>query len=148
MRFHSDLPKPLVYTTFTPLRAAVCAGEEVPHGLREIPQRLLLHRLTPGTKPPVLGASRGQLCALLHIAASLAARLPVPLLLHRQTPHKPRIPTVRHHCLLLLRSRQQTKPRHIRTVTTNTDKPGRSSRLGIGILPRLKSGFSNRRRFR
>jgi hypothetical protein len=82
------------------------------------------------------------------MAGSLAARLPVLLLLHRQIPHLPRIPTVRHQCFLLLRGRQQTKPRHIRTVTTNTDKPGRSSRLGIGILPRLKSGFSNRRRFR
>jgi hypothetical protein len=43
------------------------------------------------------------------------------LLLDRQIPHIPRLPTVGQHCLLLLRSRQQSKPRHIRTVTTDTD---------------------------
>ena len=60
-RFHPDLPKPFVHTGFTPCRAAVCAGEEVPHRLREIPQRLLLHRLTAGPKPRVLGARLSQL---------------------------------------------------------------------------------------
>ena len=93
------------------------------HGLREIPQRLLLHRLTPGAKPRVLGASLGQLRGLLEKAGSLAARLPVLLLLHRQIPHKPRIPAVRQQDLLLRRGRQKPEPRHIRTLTTTTDNP-------------------------
>jgi hypothetical protein len=68
--------------------------------------------------------------------------------LHRQIPHIPRIPTVRQQCLLLLRSRQQSKPRHSRTVTTTTDIRRRSTptRVGIGIRPGLKSKASNKRR--
>ena len=111
-RFHPDLPKPLMHTRFAPRRAAVCAGEEVPHSLGEVPQRLLLHRLTPGAKPGVLRAGFRQLRGLLAIAGSFAARLPVLLLLHRQIPHIPRVPAVPKQCLLLLRSRQQSEPRH------------------------------------
>ena len=150
MRFHRDLSKPFVHNGFTPRRAAVCAGEEVPHRLREIPQRLLLHRLTPGPKPRIFGTGLRQLRTLLDIAGSLAARLPVLLLLHRQIPHIPRIPAVRQQCLLLLRGRQQSEPRHIRTVTADTDIRGRSTSapLGIGFLPGLKSRVSSRRRLR
>ena len=54
MWFDRDLPKPFMHTSFAPRRATMGTGEEVLHGLREIPQRLLLHRLTPGTKPPIL----------------------------------------------------------------------------------------------
>ena len=62
---HADLSKPFIHTGFTPSWAAVCAEEKVPHGLREIPQRLLLYRLPSGAKPGVLGASLGQLRRLL-----------------------------------------------------------------------------------
>src|SRR4029450_12270415 len=55
IRLHADLPKPFVHTGFTPRRAAMGAVEEAPHGLREIPQRLLLHSMASGPKPPVLG---------------------------------------------------------------------------------------------
>ncbi len=133
-RFHPDLPKPFVHTGFTPRRAAVCTGEEVTHGLREIPQRLLLHRLTAGTKPPVLGARVRQLRGLLDIAGRLAARLPVLLLLYRQIPHKARVPAVRQQCLLLLSGRQQTKSGHIR-ITATTDSRGRSARAPRDWLP-------------
>ena len=147
MRFQSDLPKPFMHTGLTPPRAAMRATEEVPHGLREIPQRLLLHRLTSGPKPPVLGASLCQLRGLLQIPGSLATRLPMLLLLHRQIPHIPRVPTMRQQCLLLLRSRQQSKPRHIRTVTTDTDIPSPSTPapLGISFLG-LKSRISSRKK--
>ena len=150
MRFYPDLPKPFMHTGFTPRWAAVRAGEEVPHRLREIPQRLLLHRLTPCTKPRVLGAGLRQLRGLLPIAGSLTARLPVPLLLHRQIPHISRVPAMRQQCLLLLRGRQQSKPRHIRTVTADTDIPGpaRPHPSGIGLLPGLKSEVFDRRRLR
>jgi hypothetical protein len=47
MWFDRDLSKPFMHTGFAPPRATVCAAEEIAHGLREIPQCLLLHRLTP-----------------------------------------------------------------------------------------------------
>jgi hypothetical protein len=123
MRFHRNLPEPFVHISFAPPWATVRAVEEISHSLREIPQRLLLHRLTPGTKPPVLGTGLGQLRGLLDIAGSLAPRLPMLLLLHRQIPHVPRVPTMRQQCLLLISDGQQPKPRHMRTVTVNTDIP-------------------------
>ena len=144
MRFDRDLPKPFMHTGLAPRRATVRAGEEVLHGLREIPQRLLLHGLTAGTKPRVLGAGLGQLRGLLDIAGSLAARLPVLLLLHRQIPHIPRIPAVRQQCLLLLSVGQQPEPRHIRTVTTTTDIPdvARQPHTGDRLPPRTEArGF-------
>ena len=149
-RLHPDLPKPLVHAGFAPFRAAVRASEEVLHRLREIPQRLLLHRLTPGTKPCVLGSRLRQLRGLLHKAGSLPARLPVPLLLHRQIPHITRVAAMRQQPLLLLRSRQQSKPRHIRTITTDTDIPDRRTpaHLGTGYLPATKSGVCRPRRLR
>jgi hypothetical protein len=150
MGFHPDLPKAVMHTGFAPRRAAVCPSEEVPHGLREIPQRLQLHRLTPGTKPRVLGARLSQLRRLLYIARSYAARLPVPLLLHRQIPYISRVPAVRPQGFFLVNSRHQPKPRHVRTVTATTDIPSRKSRapLGIGFLPGLKSRVSSQRRLR
>ena len=123
MRLEPDLPKPFMHTGLAPRRPPVRAGKEVVHGLREIPQRLLLHGLTPGTKPPVRGADLRQLRSLLDIARSLTARLPMLLLLHRQIPHIPRIPAVPQQRLLLLRARQQPEPRHIRKVTSTTDIP-------------------------
>ena len=150
MRLHTDLPKPFMHTGLTPRRAAMRAGEEVPHRLREIPQRLLLHCLTSGPKPRVLGPRLRQLRGLLEIAGSLAAGLPVPLLLHREIPHVPRVLTVRQHRLLLLGGRQQPEPRHIRTVTTATDIPdwGRPTSLWIGFLAAPKSTVSSRRTLR
>jgi hypothetical protein len=105
-RFQRDLPKPFMHTSFAPRRATVLAAEEVAHGLCEIPQCLLLYRLTSGTKPRVLSAGLGQLRALLHIARGFAARLPVPLLLDRQIPHIPCVPAVpqQRHLLLICRS--------------------------------------------
>jgi hypothetical protein len=145
MWLHGDLPKPLMHTGLTPPRAAMCAGEEVPHGLREIAQRLLLDCLTSGSEPGVLGAGLRQLRGLLQIAGSLAARLPMLLLLHRQIPHIPRVAAVRQQCLLLLRSRQQAKPRHIRTLATGTDisRPSATVPVVIGFLLELKSRASS-----
>jgi hypothetical protein len=121
MGFHRDLPKPFVDNRLAPRRAPVGSVVEVLPGLCENPQRLLLHGLAPGTKPRVLGAGLGQLGGLLDIAGRLASRSPMPLLLHRQIPHIPRIPAVRRQRVLLLRGRQQPKPRHDRTVITTTD---------------------------
>ena len=145
--FQPDLPKPLVHTRLAPRRATVRAAEEVLHRLREIPQRLLLHRLTPGTQPPVLGTGLGQLHGLLDIARSLAPRLPMLLLLHGQIPHIPRIPAVRQQRVLLLSDGHEPKPRHSRTVTATTDIPGPTAPapLRIGLPRALKSEDSARR---
>jgi len=58
--------------------------------------------------------------------------------------------TVRQHRLLLLGGRQQSEPRHIRTVTTATDIPdwGRPTSLWIGFLAAPKSTVSSRRTLR
>lgn len=148
-RFEAHLSKSLVHTGFTPRRAAVRASKEVLHGLREVTQRLLLDRLTSGTKPRVLGAGLCQLRGLLQIAGSLPSPLPVLLLFHRQIPDIPRVSAVPQQCLFLLRGRQQSKPRYIRTVTTTTDTsgPSRPARAGIGFPAGLKSRVSNRRTF-
>jgi hypothetical protein len=147
-RFQPDLPKPFMYTGFTPCRAAVRAVEEVLHRLFEITQRLLLHRLTSRTKPPVLGASFCQLRSLLQIAGSPTARLPMAPLLNRQVPYVTRVATMRQQSLLLLRGWQQSEPRHNRTVTTDTDIPGprTPSCSETDSVPAMKSGVSNRRR--
>ena len=64
---HSDLSKPFVHSGFAPCGAAVRTVEEVLHGLCEIPQRLLLYRLTPGAKPRIFGSRLSELRALLSI---------------------------------------------------------------------------------
>jgi hypothetical protein len=85
-----------------------------------------------------------QLRRLLQIPGRLAARLPVLLLLHRQIPHIPRVSAVRQQCLLLLNGRQQSKPRHIRTLATDTDisRPRATVPVVIGFLE-LKSRASS-----
>jgi hypothetical protein len=49
-------------------------GEEIGHGLGEVPERLLLHRLRPSRQPPELPPGLGQLARLLQIARR--ARVP------------------------------------------------------------------------
>jgi hypothetical protein len=56
---------------------------------------------------------------------------------------------MRQQLLLLLRSRQQPKPRHTRTVTNDTDTARRSTpalHRGSGYSPGLKSRVPNLRR--
>ena len=150
MRFQTDLPKPFMHTSFTPPRAAMRTREETPHRLREISQRLLLHCLTPSTEPPIFRTSLRQLGRLLHVAGSLTAWLPVLLLLHRQVPHIPCVSAMPQQRLLLLRSRQQPEPRHVRTVTNGSDIHGRrkSTILRIRLHPRVQPGGSSRRELR
>jgi len=149
MRLDADLPKAFMHISFA-RRAAVRAAEEVAHGLCEIPQCQLLHGLTAGTKPRIFGARLGQLRALLDIPRGFATRLPVPLLLDGQIPHIPRVPTVRPQRLLLLRGRQQPKPRHNRTLTSATDNPdqARQPRSGDRLPPGLKAKVSSPREIR
>jgi hypothetical protein len=120
-RLDPDLAETFMHTGLAPRRAPIGAGEKAPHGLRKIPQRLLLDRLRPGPQPVVFGTDLGQLRRLLVIPRGAAPRLPQLLLLHRQIPHKPGMPAMLQQHHLLSRCRQQTKPRHIRKVATATD---------------------------
>ena len=148
IRLQTDLPKPFMHTGFAPRRTTMRTGEEIAHRLRKIAQRLLLNPLTSGAKPGVFGPGLRQLRALPRVTRRLAPGLPILLLLHRQIPHIPRVPTMPQQRLLLLRSRQQPKPRHIRTVTATTDNLSRvmPTSLGIDVLPVLRSRVASRRK--
>jgi hypothetical protein len=51
----------------------------------------------------------------------------------------PRVPAMRHQCRFLLRGRQQPEPRHVRTITTDTDNSALARWLfGLGYLPRTQ----------
>src|ERR1035437_4469568 len=63
-RLRADNPQALMLAGFTPRRALVGPGKEVPPPLVEATQRLLLDRLRPGSKPRLRSPGRGQLCGL------------------------------------------------------------------------------------
>jgi hypothetical protein len=140
VRLERDLAEAFMHAGLTPRRAAMGAGEEVLHGLGEVPQRLLLHRLRPGREPVVFGADLSQLCALLGIARRMTSRLPKLLLLDGQVPHEPGMPAMLNQHQLLSRCWQQPKPRHTRKVTAATDTNEKSQPIqaGIGVPPRYK----------
>ena len=121
-RLHPDLSKSFVHTGFTPCRTTMRPGEKVPHSLREVPQRLLLHGLTPGTKPPELGARLRQLSALLVVARRATPRPPVLLLLHGQVPHIPSVAAILGQRRALLDRWKQPVSRHSGNLTATTDK--------------------------
>jgi hypothetical protein len=130
MRFHRDLPEPLMHTGFAPSRAAVRPGEKIAHRLGEVPQRLLLHGPRPRRQPVMSGAGRGQLSALLVVTGRTASGLPVLLLLDGQVPHIPGVAAMlgQHH--RLLSSRKQPVSGHASNVAATTDK---SPRGGGGV---------------
>ncbi len=146
-RLHPDLPEALMHAGLAPRRAPMGAGEEVPHGLCEIPQRLLLHRLRPGRQPTVFGADLSQLRRLLVVTRGAAARLPKLLLLHGQVPDEPRMPAMLQQRHLLSGRRQQPEPRHTRNLANATDTNGdrAPTYVGIGFPPRHKCpGFPSK----
>jgi hypothetical protein len=119
--FESDLPKSFMLARFTPCRATMGAVEKVTHRLREVPQRLLLHGLRPGSQPVVFGAGRRQLGTLRVEIGRVAAWLPVPLLLDGKIPHKPGMATVFGQCCRLLNAGKQPKSAHIKNLGGSTD---------------------------
>ena len=66
-------------------------------------------------------SSRSQLGILVVVTGRLAARLPVPLLLHGQIPHKPGMATVFDQYCRLLRAGKQPIPAHTNNLGTTTD---------------------------
>ena len=136
-RLYPDLSEALMLAGLAPRRTAMGAGEKIPHGLREVTQRLLLHRLGPGRQPVVFGADLRQLRGLLVVPRSATARLPKLLLLHGQIPYEPRMPAMLQQHHLLGRRRQQPEPRHIRK-RSRRHRHNRASHLST-VLGRLSS---------
>jgi hypothetical protein len=113
-------------------------GEEIRHGLSEIPQRLLLHRLGPRRQPRELSPGLGQLPRLLGIPRRThPPRPPIQMLLTRKIPHKPGMRTVLQQRRLLSGCGLEPKS-HASTLTTTTDILRRERRF----LPGLKAGVS------
>src|SRR5262249_24938761 len=111
-------PETLIAPGLAPARPAVRPGEEVPHCLREVPQRLLLHYLGAVPQPGVPGAGGGDLLALLQVARrAVPARPPVRVLFRREVPHVPGVRTVPQQYRFLLRSGDQPVPGHTNTIS-------------------------------
>jgi hypothetical protein len=126
-------------TRFAPGRTAMRPGEEITHGLREVPQRLLLHRLRPRRQPPELSPGLGQLTGLLRVARP--ARPPMLMLLTRKIPHKTGMRAMLQQQRLLGGCGLQPKP-HATTLKNTTDIPRRER----CFLPGLKAGVSTPRK--
>jgi hypothetical protein len=89
-RLHGDDPESIVPASFPPCRPAMGTGEEIRHGLGEVPQRLLLHHLGACGQPGMLFPYGGELTALLKVTwRTRPAPAPVRMLLHSQVPHEP-----------------------------------------------------------
>jgi hypothetical protein len=121
LRLDADLPEALMNTRLAKCRTAVSTGKEVSHGLCEIPERLLLHRVRPSRQPVIFEADLGQLRRLLVVSRGMAARLPQLLLLNGQIPHEPGMPTMLQQLDLLSQRWRQPKPRHAQKVASATD---------------------------
>jgi hypothetical protein len=116
-------------------------GKEVGHGLGEVPQRLLLHRLRTRRQPPELRPGRGQLPGLLPIARrARPTRPPMRVLLHSEVPDKTGMCAVLQQHRLLGGRGLKTEP-YPNTLSTTTDISRRERRF----LPGLKAEVSTPR---
>jgi hypothetical protein len=127
-RFESDLAKPFMPADLAPCRATMGAVEKVAHRLGEVAQRLLLHGLRSGRQPIVFGARRRQLGTLLVVIRRLASRLPVPLLLDGEIPHKAGMATMLGQYGRLLTAGKQPKPAHTVNIDKTTDNLAKGGR--------------------
>ena len=136
-------PESLTPARLAPRRPAVDPGDEVRHGLGEIPESLLLHGLGTRRQPRELLSGLGQLTGLFGVArCALPARPPMPMLLYRKIPDKSRVCAVLQQPLLLNERGLKTKS-HARTLSAVTDKRRRercfpSAREAGGQAPRIR----------
>ena len=120
-RSHPHLPEPFMPACFAPGRPAVRAVEEVPHGLGEITQCLLLHRHRARPQPVELRSRLGQLPGLLDVVRRGSTSWPpTGMLFHSQVPDESRVGTVVQQLCFLLTCRQQTVAGHESNVTTGS----------------------------
>jgi len=135
-------PEPLVPSSLSPRRVPgrVLRIQECGHRPREIPERLLLHRLGSSSQPCVLRPGLGELSALLYIARCPgAARMPVRVLFDGQIPHISGMRAMIAQCRLLRGRGEQPVPGHTNTVAMTTDISGGVKRR---FLPGLKAWVS------
>ena len=138
----SDDPASFVASGFAPGRSPgrVARVEERGSRLGEVPQRLLLDHLRTRGQPWVLGASGGELSALLQVAGNtLAAWVPVRMLFDGQIPYVPGMAAVLPQHGLLGGRGVQPVPRYANTLSTTADISGEVKRR---FLPGLKAGAS------
>ena len=110
-------PEPLVPPGLPPRRAAVRPGEQAGHGPREVPQRLLLHRLAAPGEPRVARPRGGELPALLQVAGRrTAAGTPPGVLLDREVPHVPGVRAVPQQDGFLLAGRLEAVSGHANII--------------------------------
>ena len=132
-------PESLVSSGLAPRRSTVRPFEVIGHGLREVPQRLLLHDLAAIAQPLVFGSRRGELSGLLQVAGcSIASRAPVLVLLNCQVPDVPGVRAVPEQDRFLFRRWRQPVSSHTNIVANS----GRGERR---LLSDLKVGVSTPR---
>jgi hypothetical protein len=113
---------------------------ECDHGLVEIPQRLLLHRLGACCQPRVPGAGLSELSALLQVAwRAFTARMPVRVLLDGHVPYVAGVRAVLPQQRLLGGRGEQTVPRHANTLAISTVISGEVKRR---LLPKRECTVS------
>ena len=116
----TDDTEPFTPSGFAPGGAVMAAGEEVPAGLVEVPQRLLLDGLRPITQPAEHGTRLGQLPRLLNESRRRAfVACPHRPLLNGQVPHISRLPTLSQQPSSLRRRGTQAVARHAPDPTSH-----------------------------
>jgi hypothetical protein len=120
----ADDAETLVPPGLAPRRAAMGPAVEVPYGLVEVPERLLLDSLRTEAQPVERRAELGQLTALL----GKSRRRPPPFgphrpLLHGQVPHESRVCAVLQQHRLLHGRGIQAKSGHALNRTTDHRHP-------------------------
>jgi hypothetical protein len=120
-QFEPDLPKSLVRAGLTPRRVPVGAVKKLRITWAKSRNACCRTVCDPAASQSYSARDRGQLGTLLVVAGRLAARLPVPLPLDRQIPHKPGMTTVSGQRCRLLRTGKQPKPAHSDNLGPTTD---------------------------
>jgi hypothetical protein len=122
--FDCDDTETFVSTSLSPSRPAMSTGEEVLHGLIEVTEGLLLHRLASESQPSVFAASGRELPALRKVTrGTRPTKMPPRVLLTREIPNEPRMRAVLpQHCFLGGR-RKHSITAHTKTLKTATDIP-------------------------
>lgn len=109
----SDNAESFVLPCLAPGRLPVSSCVEVPDGLVEVPQGLLLHGLRSCSQPVESCSRLGELPSLLHVAgARLTVSTPHRPLLERQVPYISRMPALHQQRSPLLERRVQAEPGH------------------------------------
>ena len=106
----TDDAETFVSTPLAPCWPSMAATPPVRHSLREIPQRLLLHRVRARTQPLGCGTSIGQLPTLRHIVRDMLSMMPIPQLLYGEVPYEPSVVTRLREQHRLLGRRIHAKP--------------------------------------